>query len=200
MALKEKLEGDIDVKCDMCIRDDPGIILCVDCGVFLCYHCHEYHKFSRECQGHHMMMLKEIRSEKVNIQPKAKPMHCKEHQNAKLVKNVKSLCIITAPKSKHATLNYYSKYTRERKQGKKEYLGIQSELDLLGVLCFYSTIEFSVLGHYLASSSSSLQCCIKEGSVSKSSCRSILDLAVSTISSSRRIFSAKDYREWSLGC
>ena len=32
-----------------------------------------------------MMMLKEIRSEKVNIQPKAKPMHCKEHQNAKLV-------------------------------------------------------------------------------------------------------------------
>ena len=92
---------------------------------------------------------------------------------------------------------------RERKQGKKEYLQIQSELDRLGVSCFYSTIELSVLGHYLTSSLSSLQCCInfiKEGSVSKSSCRSILDSAASTsISSSRRIFLSRDCPEWSLG-
>ena len=81
VALKEKLEGDEDVKCDNCIRDDPGIVLCVDCGVFLCNHCHESHKYSREYQGHHMMMLKEIRSEKkdVTIQPKPKPMLCEEH-------------------------------------------------------------------------------------------------------------------------
>ena len=81
MALKEKLEGDEDVKCDNCIRDDPGIVLCVDCGVFLCNHCQEYHKYSREYQGHHMMMLKEIRSKKkdVNIRPKPKPMLCEEH-------------------------------------------------------------------------------------------------------------------------
>ena len=81
IALKEKLEGDEDVKCDNCIRDDPGIVLCVDCGVFLCNHCHESHKYSREYQGHHMMMLKEIRSERkdVIIRPKPKPMLCEEH-------------------------------------------------------------------------------------------------------------------------
>ena len=49
-----------------------------------------------------------------------------------------------------------------------------------------------------------MYCCInfiKEGSMSQSSCRSILDLAASTsISSSRRIFLAKDCPEWSLGC
>ena len=81
IALKKKLGGDEDVKCDSCVRDDPGIVICVDCGVFLCNHCHESHKYSREYQGHHMMMLEEIRSEKieVNIQPKAKLMLCKEH-------------------------------------------------------------------------------------------------------------------------
>jgi len=86
MDLKEKLEGDEDVKCDMCIRDDPGMVLCIDCGMFLCNHCHESHKYSREYQGHHMMALKEIRSAKIeiNLQPKSKPMFCKEHHNAEL--------------------------------------------------------------------------------------------------------------------
>jgi len=80
MALKEKLEGDEEVKCDICIRDDPGIVLCVNCGVFLCDHCHESHKYSREYQGHHMMMLKEIRSEKKDIvvRAKSKPILCEE--------------------------------------------------------------------------------------------------------------------------
>ena len=67
IALKKKLEGDEDVKCDSCVRDDPGIVICVDCGVFLCNHCHESHKYSREYQGHHMMMLEEIRSEKIEV-------------------------------------------------------------------------------------------------------------------------------------
>jgi len=46
---------------------------------------------------------------------------------------------------------------RERKQGKQEYLMIQSELHRLGVDCSYSTVEASVLGHYLTSSLSSLK-------------------------------------------
>lgn len=41
-ALKEKIERDEDVKCNNCIRDDSGIVLCVNCGVFLCNNCHEY--------------------------------------------------------------------------------------------------------------------------------------------------------------
>ena len=67
--------------CDLYIRDEPGTVLCLGCGTFLCNICHDNHKYSRKYQGHHMMQLKEIRSEKmiVNIRPKAQPMLCQEH-------------------------------------------------------------------------------------------------------------------------
>ena len=42
------------------------------------------------------------------------------------------------------------------KQTKEDYLLILSELDRLGTLCYYNTIEIRVLGHYLQSSLSSL--------------------------------------------
>ena len=93
---------------------------------------------------------------------------------------------------------------RERKQGKQEYLMIQSELHRLGVECSYSTIEVSVLGHYLTSSLSSLQASINftlANSVSKPQCRKILDQAASvSITSSRRIFLARDCNEWMFEC
>ena len=81
MALKEKLQGEEDVRCDTCVRDDPGIVLCLDCAEFLCNTCFEHHKYSREYQGHQTMLLKEIRSEKinVNVRPKVKPLLCQEH-------------------------------------------------------------------------------------------------------------------------
>ena len=64
---------------------------------------------------------------------------------------------------------------RERKQGEKEYQERQSEFDQLEIHCFYSTIELSVLGHYLSPSLSSLQNCInfvdETTMLSKSSCR-----------------------------
>jgi len=66
---------------------------------------------------------------------------------------------------------------RERKQGKQEYLEIQSKLDRLGVSCFYSTIELSVLGHYLTSSLSSLQSCINFITDNTIASRKILDQA-----------------------
>jgi len=85
---------------------------------------------------------------------------------------------------------------RDYKQGKQEYLMIQSELHRLGVDCSYSTVEVSVLGHYLTSSLSSLQASINfiyENSISKSHSRKILDQAASaSITSSRQIFLAKD--------
>jgi len=43
-------------------------------------------------------------------------------------------------------------FARECKQGKQEYLMVQSELHCLGVDCSYSTGEVSVSGHYLTSS------------------------------------------------
>ena len=56
-------------------------MFCFDCAVFLCSHCHESHKYSREYQGHSMSQLKELRKEKkdINVRPKAKPLLCQEH-------------------------------------------------------------------------------------------------------------------------
>ena len=91
---------------------------------------------------------------------------------------------------------------RERKQ-KTEYQQILSEFDRLGILCSYYTIELSVLGHYLPSALSSFQNCVNfiqtEIAMTRSNCRRIFDLAaVASISSSRRIFMAKDCTEWSV--
>ena len=81
VALKEKVTGEEDVRCDLCVREDPAVVLCFDCGVFLCSHCHESHKYSREYEGHSMSQLKELRKEKkdINVRPKAKPLLCQEH-------------------------------------------------------------------------------------------------------------------------
>ena len=81
VALKEKVTGEEDVRCDLCVREDPAVVLCFDCGVFLCSHCHESHKYSREYQGHSMSQLKELRKVKkdINVRPKAKPLLCQEH-------------------------------------------------------------------------------------------------------------------------
>ena len=82
VALKEKVTGEEDVSCDLCVREDPAVVLCFDCGVFLCNHCHESHKYSRDYQGHAMSQLKELRAEKkdINVRPKAKPLLCQEHE------------------------------------------------------------------------------------------------------------------------
>ena len=83
VALTEKVTGREDVNCDLCVRSDPGIAFCFDCGAFLCEHCHESHKYSRGYQGHHVMRLQELRAENnnnVNVKLKLKLLHCKEHE------------------------------------------------------------------------------------------------------------------------
>ena len=70
-----------DVRCDLCVRTDPAVVLCFDCGVFLCHHCYESHKYSKEYQGHGISQLKELGSEKkdLNVRLKTKPPLCQEH-------------------------------------------------------------------------------------------------------------------------
>ena len=82
VVLKEKITGDKEVNCDFCIRRDPAIALCFDCGVLLCNHCHESHRYSREYQCHHMEELKELRMENkdVSIKLKPKPLMCPQHE------------------------------------------------------------------------------------------------------------------------
>ncbi len=84
---------------------------------------------------------------------------------------------------------------------KEDYQLFLSELDRLGIVNFYDTIEMSVLGHYLPISLSSFQNCVNfiqnNFTMSKSQCKRIFDLAAAiSISSSRRIFMAKSCQEW----
>ena len=92
--------------------------------------------------------------------------------------------------------------TRDCKQGKMEYLEIMSEFQRLGVDSHYDTLELSVLGHYLPPSLASLKNCINfiQGVENFSKCdsRRILQSAATiSISSSRRIFLARNCTEWS---
>ena len=100
-------------------------------------------------------------------------------------------------------LNCSFEAARDRKQGKTEYLEIVSELQRLGVDSVYETLELSVLGHYLTSSLVSLKRCVNfiQGVENFSKCdsRRILQLAATiSISSSRRIFLARNSTEWSM--
>ena len=81
VTLKEKLTGEAEVNCDVCIRNDPAVVLCFDCGFFLCGHCHEHHKHSKEYQCHNISSLEELRKENkdIKVQPKTMPMLCQEH-------------------------------------------------------------------------------------------------------------------------
>ena len=82
VALKRKVEGEEEAKCDQCTRSDPVQALCLDCSEFLCNHCFEHHKYGKESQKHNMMPLNELRSKKegITITPKSKFALCQEHE------------------------------------------------------------------------------------------------------------------------
>ena len=60
VALKCKVEGEEEAKCDLCFRGDAKEVLCLDCSPFLCSHCFDNHKFSKEYHNHNMMPLNEL--------------------------------------------------------------------------------------------------------------------------------------------
>ncbi|XP_065916064.1 tripartite motif-containing protein 2-like [Dysidea avara] len=85
IALKRKVEGEEEVKCDLCVRrdsEDPVEVLCLNCSAFLCSRCTDNHKYSRDYQDHNMMPLNEVQSKKENVtvKPKAKFALCQEHE------------------------------------------------------------------------------------------------------------------------
>ena len=82
VALKRKVEGEEEAKCDLCVRGDTVEVLCLDCGVFLCSRCVDNHKHSKDWQNHHLMPLNDLRSKKeeITIKPKAKYAICQKHE------------------------------------------------------------------------------------------------------------------------
>ena len=82
VALKRKVEGEEEAKCDLCVRGDVVEVLCLDCGAFLCHRCFDYHKYSQEYQNHNMMPLNEVQSKKegITIKPKSTSALCQKHE------------------------------------------------------------------------------------------------------------------------
>ena len=82
ITLQRKVEGEEEAKCDLCFREDPVEVLCLECSTFLCGHCTNNHKYSREYHSHNTMSLNEVQSKKENItiKPKAKFASCQEHE------------------------------------------------------------------------------------------------------------------------
>ena len=69
-----------------------------------------------------------------------------------------------------------------------------SELDRLGYVSQYFTIEIGCLGHYLSESVRSLQAAVQQ---SAAVCRAMLDKAAQqAINCSQRIFLARNNKDW----
>ena len=83
-ALKRKVEAGAaeEAKCDLCIRGHTAEVLCLDCSAFLCTHCIDNHKYSRDWYNHSLMPLNELHTKKkeVIIKPKAKHAMCQKHE------------------------------------------------------------------------------------------------------------------------
>ena len=81
VTLKRKVNGEEKVTCDMCFEEVLAVALCPECAMFLCDHCNEHHKRSKEYRNHNMIPLDELQSKKkeVNLRPKPKQMLCQDH-------------------------------------------------------------------------------------------------------------------------
>ena len=89
---------------------------------------------------------------------------------------------------------------RDRKQEKTEYLGIMSEFPLhMGVECYYNMLELSVLGHYLPLLLTTvlISLRLKRTFLNQIVGKYVQVAAAISISSSRRIFLARNCPEWS---
>ena len=74
-----KMEKETELRCEECDEDDPAVVFCTDCKLFLCYFCKEAHKYSKNCSSHNLISLTELRRNKELIQSKSKFPTCQKH-------------------------------------------------------------------------------------------------------------------------
>ena len=74
--LKHKPEGETELKCDDCGKDDPVVALCVDCELYLCQDCNKYH--SKKNSQHNIVPLGDVPSVAERI------LYCPNHQKNEL--------------------------------------------------------------------------------------------------------------------
>ena len=71
-----ELENETKLRCEECDEDDPVVVFCTDCKLFLCHFCKESHKYSKSHCSHNLISLTELRS---NKDLKSKFPTCQEH-------------------------------------------------------------------------------------------------------------------------
>ena len=82
MTIKQKIKQNEEILCTACIRKNPVTSFCSDCATLMCQECNEYHKYSSDKQGHSVIQLDEIRSEKKNVKlqlKSTKKVQCQDH-------------------------------------------------------------------------------------------------------------------------
>ena len=86
VTLKHKVDGEEKATCDMCVEEGLAIVLCPECVMFLCDHCNEFHKRSKEYRYHNVIPLTELQSKKeeFNLQLKVKRLLCPDHSTLEL--------------------------------------------------------------------------------------------------------------------
>jgi len=79
LVLNYKLDSEIELKCEECNENDPMVVFCTDCNLFLCCFCKESHKHSKSSFSHKQVLLSDLRTNKDITQPKSKFPTCQNH-------------------------------------------------------------------------------------------------------------------------
>ena len=79
LILSYKLENEKELRCEKCDEDDPVVVYCTECKLFLCCYCKESHKYSKSHHNHNLISLTELRSNKDLLESKSGFPACSEH-------------------------------------------------------------------------------------------------------------------------
>ena len=82
LIFKNKVEGEEEVQCENCDKDDPVVSYCPNCSLFLCHICDESHKRDRRSISHiqNIIPFTELKSGKdVPVCTKVKMLMCEKH-------------------------------------------------------------------------------------------------------------------------
>lgn len=82
LIFKNKVEGEEEVQCNNCDKDDPVVSYCPSCNLFLCHTCDESHKRDKKSTGHmqDIVAFTDLKSSKdIPVHTKAKVLTCDKH-------------------------------------------------------------------------------------------------------------------------
>ena len=81
ITILQKVKGDEEISCDKCKKKKQAVSYCMNCGIFMCQLCHNYHSESMDYDGHHIAPIAELKGkESVSLKVQDSLMKCKKHK------------------------------------------------------------------------------------------------------------------------